>query len=333
MSIFKEQISRKPDLYPWTQQFIEAAQNNLWTHREFNFASDVQDFRVKFDEIRREIIVKSLSTIGQLEISVKKYWVKLGDTLPHPSLYDLGFVLGYQEVVHGDAYERLLEVLGIEDSFDKILEFDIIKGRVQYLKKYLQPYSEEKRKQFIYSIILFTLFIENIALFSQFYTVMWFGKYDNVLKDTNKVVEYTSREEQLHFDVGAKLINTIRDEHPELFDEELNRKINEEVKSAINYESRIIDWIIGDYSREETVSGVTGKLSAETLKCFIENRMNDSLLKIGYKPLFEIDKELVKKTKWFDEQLWGTSKTDFFNSRPVEYAKRSQSFDESLLFD
>ena len=39
--IFDEQISRKPDNYPWTQEFIEAMHNGFWTHREFNFSSDI----------------------------------------------------------------------------------------------------------------------------------------------------------------------------------------------------------------------------------------------------------------------------------------------------
>ena len=35
--IFEEQISRKPNLYPWTEQFIEAMHNGFWTDKEFSF--------------------------------------------------------------------------------------------------------------------------------------------------------------------------------------------------------------------------------------------------------------------------------------------------------
>ena len=120
--------------------------------------------------------------------------------------------------VEESTYERLLEVLGIDDSFDKIMELPIIRGRVNYLRKYLVKFDDDKRKQFVYSLILFTLFVENIALFSQFYTISYFGRIRNLLKDTNKQVEYTSREENLHAMIGIKLINVIREEHPELFD-------------------------------------------------------------------------------------------------------------------
>ena len=228
------------------------------------------------------------------------------------------------EVVHGDAYERLLEVLGIEDSFEEILKLDMIKGRVNYLRKHLHKFHSDNKKQFIYSLILFTLFVENIALFSQFYTIGFFSRYKNVLKDTNKQVEYTSREENLHAMIGIKLINTIREEYPEIFDEELEAKISYEAKEAVKYECQIAEWIINGYDHD--------KLNASLLKEFIKNRMNESLVSIGYDKIFDTDSELLSKTIWFDEQVLGNNMTDFFHSRPVEYSKKSQSFAEEDLF-
>lgn len=322
--IFDEQISRKPDHYPWTQDFIAAMHNGFWTDKEFNFSSDVQDFKVNLTEQERQIITRALSTIGQLEISVKKFWAKLGDNLPHPSINDMGYVMANVEVIHGDAYERLLEVLGLDSAFDDILQLDIIKGRVNYLRKHLHKFHDNNKKQFIYSLILFTLFVENIALFSQFYTISFFGRYKNLLKDTNKQVEYTSREENLHAMIGIKIINTIKQEHPELFDSELQNKIEHEAKDAIKYECEIIEWIVNGYDHE--------KLNSSLLKEFIKNRMNESLKQIGYDPIFDVDNDIISKTSWFDEQILGNNMTDFFHSRPVEYAKCSQSFDADDLF-
>lgn len=324
MSIFDEQISRKPDLYPWTEQFIEAAQNNLWTHREFSFQTDVQDFKTKMTKEEQDMIVRALSCIGQLEISVKKFWSKLGDNLPHPSLYDLGYVFAYQEVTHNNAYERLLEVLGIEDAFDKALEMPILKGRVNYLKKYLHKFHSDNRKQFIYSLILFTIFVENVALFSQFYTCMWFKRYRNYLKDTEKQTNYASYEEGLHHDAGCRIINEIRKEFPELFDIDLKERIIEESRNALEYEMKIIDWIIGDFYHDN--------LNKEVLKNFIKDRLSRSLTMIGYEPIFDVDEKKLEKTNWFEEQIKANNQQDFFDSRPTEYVKNSQSFDEESLF-
>ena len=69
--IFEEQVSRKPDHYPWTQDFIEAMHEGFWTDKEFSFSSDLQDFNVSLNDQEREIIIRTLSAIGQIEVSVK----------------------------------------------------------------------------------------------------------------------------------------------------------------------------------------------------------------------------------------------------------------------
>lgn len=322
--IFEEQVALKPDYYPQAKDYIRAMQRGHWTDEEFSFQSDLQDFKVKMDEMRRMMTIRSLSTIGQLEISVKKFWVKMGDNLPHPSLCDLGYVMANIEVIHGHAYSRLLEVLGITDSFDMILEEPIIKGRVNYLKKHLRKFHDDNKKQFVYSLILFTLFVENIALFSQFYVINYFYKFENLLKDTNQQVEYTSREEDLHAKAGIMIALTIKDEYPELFDDELEQKILSEAEEAVKYELEIIDWIVNGFE--------SPNLSSAILKEFIKNRMNESLVQLGYRKIFEIDQEALAKTAWFDEQLLANSQKDFFHGRPTEYSKGGQSFDEDSLF-
>jgi ribonucleoside-diphosphate reductase beta chain len=145
-----------------------------------------------------------------------------------------------------------------------------------------------------------------------------------VLKYTNKQVEYTSREENLHAMIGIKVINTIKEEYPELFDDELEQKIYHEANDAIKYECQIIEWIVNGYGHEQ--------LNSDLLKEFIKNRMNESLIQIGYSPIFDVDRDTISKTTWFDEQVLGNNMTDFFHSRPVEYAKHSQSFDADDLF-
>ena len=322
--IFEEQIARKPNHFSWTDSFVESIQNGFWTHREFNFKSDVQQFKVNLTDQEREIIVRTLSAIGQIEIAVKKFWAQLGNNLKHPSLADLGYVMANTEVIHNNAYERLLEVLGLEEVFEENLKLEWIQGRVNYLQKYNHKYYKDSKKQYLYAIILFTLFVENVSLFSQFYVINWFARFKNVLKDTDQQVKYTRNEENLHALIGMKIINTVREEYPELFDEELEEKIHHEAKEAYESEAKIVDWMVNGIQEEG--------LTAQILKEFIKNRINESLKQIKFKPVFDVDKELLKATVWFDEELLGNNQTDFFHSRPVDYSKKSQSFDEEDLF-
>jgi ribonucleoside-diphosphate reductase beta chain len=324
VTIFDEQISRKPNRYPWTEEFIDAMHHGFWTDKEFNFKSDIHQFKVELTDEQREAIIRVLSAIGQIEVAVKTFWAKLGENLPHPSLQDLGYVMANVEVIHNNAYERLLKVLNLEAIFEENLKLDWIQGRVKYLRKYTHKFYKDSRKQYLYAIILFTLFVENVSLFSQFYVINWFGRFKNVLKDTNQQVSYTRLEEKIHALVGIKIINVIRSELPELFDDDLIEKIKHEAQEAFKAESKIIDWMINGIDEEG--------LNADILKEFIKNRINDSLIQIGIDKVFEVDPELIKKTIWFEEESLGNNKTDFFHTRPVEYSKKSRSFSEDDLF-
>ena len=323
-TIFTEQVSRKPNLYPWTDQFIEVMHNGFWTDKEFSFKSDIQQFKVELTDQEREIIVRTLSAIGQIEVAVKTFWAKLGDNLPHPSLADLGYVMANTEVIHNNAYERLLDILGLEEVFEENLKLEWIQGRVNYLRKYTHKFYKDSKKQYLYALILFTLFVENVSLFSQFYIVNWFARNKNVLKDTDQQVKYTRNEENIHALVGIKIINTIREEMPELFDEELEERILHEAGEALIAESKIVDWMVNGYEEKG--------LNAEVLKGFVKNRIISSLEQIGFKAPFEVDNDALDSTMWFEEELLGNNMADFFHSRPTEYSKKNQSFAEEDLF-
>lgn len=317
--LFEEQVSRQPNLYPWTQTYIDKMWAGFWTPNEFNFKSDYGNFKTDLTEAERRIIVKTLSAIGQVEIAVKRYWAQLGDRFPHPSMSDLGFVMANSEVIHNQAYEKLLSVLALKKAFAENLQEPTLQGRVNYLRKYLAKVYNDDKKQQIYALILFTLFVENVSLFSQFYIILHFNAFKNVLKDTAQQVQYTKNEEMLHASVGIKLINTLREEYPELFDDDLENRIIEEVNAAFVAESGIIDWIIGDYDHEN--------LNAEILKEFIKKRINDSLGQIGVSFRLPTDQPILERTYWFDEVLYGNAMTDFFHGKPIEYSKNTKSYD------
>ena len=324
MKIFDEQIARKPNRYPWTQEFIDAMWAGHWTPNEFDFKSDTHDFKTILTPEEQQIIIRTLTAIGQIEIAVKTFWARLGDNLKHPSLYDMGVVMSSVEVIHNIAYEKLITVLGLQDQFEVNLKHAVIDGRVKYLKKYLSKEYTDSKKQYVYSLILFTLFVENISLFSQFYIVLWFGRYRNTLKDTNQQVLYTKNEELIHAQIGVQLINVIRKEYPELFDQELEDKVIYEAKEAFKAESKIVDWILGEYKGE--------RIDGDTLKGYIQYKVNESLTAIGYKEIYNITDEVRRDFEWMNEETLGTSMTDFFFKKPTEYSKKSRVISGEDIF-
>ena len=58
------------------------------------------------------------------------------------------------EVIHNNAYERLLDILGLEEVFEENLKLEWIQGRVNYLRKYTHRfYKEQPRNNTLYALI------------------------------------------------------------------------------------------------------------------------------------------------------------------------------------
>lgn len=325
MGIFDKRDTYKPFEYGHiTDPLIEAMWASHWTHKEFNFKNDVQDFKTKLTEEERGVIKRAVLLTSQVEVSVKSYWSNIGKLLPKPEIADMGAVFGGVEVIHSRAYAEILAKLGFNEEFESLFKEPVVKGRVDYLSKYVNKVYKNDHQNIIYSLTLFTLFTEYCALFSQFYTILGFNRYRNVLKDVANIVQYTSKEENLHAEGGIYLLNEIRKEHPELFNEELINRIKDEVQEAFIAESRLIEWILQGYENEF--------LSEDILKTYIKRRMNECLTKINMEEVFEVDPVISEKTDWMEEEVYASAMTDFFHKKPIDYVKKSKSFNSEELF-
>lgn len=318
MGLFEKQVARQPNYYPWTETVMDALIESPWNGKEFNFRADYGQFKTDLTEEEREIITKTLALIGQVEIAVKTFWRDLGNTFPHPYITDMGCVMAYNEVIHNQAYERLLKIMGLEAKFEEILQEPVVAGRVEFLRKHQEQNFADKHKQYIFSLILFSLLIEDSSLYSQFFIVMDFNKQKALLKDTAQQIQYTRNEENLHAAVGKMLINTLRKEYPHYFDKELEDLVRKECLDALKHETRIIRWILGDYD--------SGTLNSGIVIAYVQDRMNKSLEEIGFDTLFEVDPKMREKFLWADLEEEGSTITDFFQKRVVEYTKNSKSY-------
>ncbi len=322
--IFKKRINLKPHEYPELLEYVNAIRHSYWIHTEFNFTSDIQDFKVHVNEAERSAITHAMLAIAQIEVSVKTFWGDVYKKMPKPEIGSVGFTFAESEVRHQDAYAHLLEILGLNHEFEKIKDIPVIIQRITYLEKSIKNARSDDSREYAQAIVLFSLFIEHVSLFSQFLIIMSFNKYKNLFKGISNVIEATSKEEQVHGLFGIDLINIIKSEHPEWFDDEYNESILEACREAYEAESKIVDWIFE--------KGESDCMPANTVKEFIKNRFNNSLDSIGLPRIFTIDEKELEKTEWFDDEVIGTKHGDFFVKRSINYNKRSKSITEDDLF-
>lgn len=323
-SLFRKRTNLKPYEYPEFEEYVDAIRHSYWIHTEFNYTSDTDDFRTNVNEAEKTAIEHSMLAIAQIEVAVKTFWGDIYKRMPKPEIGAVGATFAESEVRHMEAYSHLLEVLGLNDRFEDLDEVPAIKKRRDYLDRVAAPDPSATDREYTQSVLLFSLFIEHVSLFSQFLVMMSFNKYENLFSGISNVVEATSKEEQIHGQFGIEIVNQVRQEQPGWFDDDYEQSVRELCRDVLDAEEDIVDWIFSD--------GELDFLPKDVVMEFIKNRMNNSLESVGYEPEFETDDELVAETRWFDEEVIATKHVDFFEKRSINYSKRTQSVTSEDLF-
>jgi ribonucleoside-diphosphate reductase beta chain len=324
MSIFDKRVAFKPFEYPEIIEYKNAINHSYWLVSEWNFISDIHDFNVKLNDVQKSVLKNAMLAISQIEISVKKFWTRLGDRFPKAEFEQVGVTFGESEVRHADAYSHLLEVLGMNNEFDQLLQNPVIQGRVDYLTKYLKGASDNSNEKYTLTLALFSIFIENVSLFSQFLIIKSFNKHMNCLKDIDNVVQATQKEEAIHALLGVYIIKQIKKEYPDWFNDDFYAKLQRACAKAYESESKIVDWIFEN--------GELSFLAKDSVKEFVKHRFNESLEMIGAEKHFDVDMKKLINLKWFEDEIHAEVNTDFFHKKPVTYSKFTKSFTAEDLF-
>lgn len=324
MGIFSPRSNYKPFEYPEVLQFINAINQSFWVHSEVDFTADIQDFQTRLDKVEKNAVKNALLAIAQIEVNVKTFWGQLYTHLPKPEFNGLGSCFAECEFRHSEAYSQLLQVLGYNDEFRALIEVPIIKERMSYLSAATQYNRSTDKGEYLLSLILFSILIENVSLFSQFAILVSFTRFEGLMKNVSNIISWTSIDEQVHANAGIYLVKTICAEQPELLNTQRIEKIYQMVKQSIDTESKLLDWIFE--------KGIIKNVSKQELLYFMQYRADESLLQIGLESQFNITNEQYSSMQWFEEEVFANSLDDFFAKRPTDYTKHDKSITSADLF-
>lgn len=324
MGIFDKRQSIKPYEYPGLIKYADAINNSYWLVSEYNFTNDIQDFKVHCNKHEQVVIERTMLAIAQIEVKVKRFWSNISNHLEKPEIDIVGSSFAESEVRHMRAYSELLTLLNLDKKFESLDKIPEIQGRVDYLNKYLDGSRSSNNKTYTKALMLFSLFIEHVSLFSQFLIMQSFNKHKNTLTGFSNVVDATMQEENIHGLFGIEVVNIIRQEYPEFFDNATKTMMESACKKAYEAEAKIVDWILDNKD--------LSFLTREEIKEFIKDRFNKSLISCGFEKIFDINEELLINSEFIEIQLLSSKEDDFFNKKSVAYNKFAKSVKRQDLF-
>lgn len=312
--------------YEFFNKYINIMYRGLWTpsaYEKLIREVDAPHYFNVMGEIDKEAIKRCILLVSMVEDKVKTYWTSLNRAIPQTIIGEVGGLFGQSEVTHARSYRALADALELTGLLDEILDIPVVGDRIKYLNKYLDE--DPKiigKKRVLKSLVLFTSLVEKGSLFTQFYILMSFAKSSKGLKTISALQQSTATEENVHYSFGIDLVNVIKKEYPQLWDEYLVELINKNIQAAYDAELALIDWIFEN--------GVPNHLTKEEVVNFLNYNFNKICTDLQLDLSFEYDKELYKeKNEWFSIKTEMPVEPDFFDNNVGGYA----SDDEEVRFE
>lgn len=320
LKINEERIEFKPFQYQWAYDYWFKQQNAHWLHTEINMQQDVIDWRENLNEKEKNVIGNILKGFTQTECEVGNYWSSyVPKWFPVPEIKMMAQTFGAFETIHAVAYSYLNDTLGLDD-FSEFLEDEATMNKLKVLMD-INPNTTDL-SEIARSIALFSAAAEGIQLFSSFAVLLSFRR-SNRLTGIGQQMIFSVRDESLHSEAGCKLFRTIVEEYPDIWNEKLRSDIYNGIHYAIQNEFTYINKVfeLGDLDT----------ISKEQLKNFMYDRANRKLVELNLKPVYNVDKQLLKSMDWFYILVSGEQQTDFFANRETGYSKPNEDWNEELF--
>jgi len=322
-SIFEKKLHIDPE-YQHLEKYVNIMYRGFWTPAKYEKLIkevDTPHFFNILSELDQEVIKRCILAVSIVEDKVKTYWSTLSLDLPQTIIGDVGGLFGQSEVTHRRSYHSLAESLGV--NVDDISKYDALKGRIEYLSKYIE--SDPKiigKKRILKKLVLFTSLVERCSLFTQFYILMSYAYKNKGLKTISALQESTAIEEVTHYNFGIDIINIIKKQHPQLWDEYLTELITDNIKIAYQSELNLIDWFFE--------KGTPEHLTKEEVINFLNYNFNVVCNDLNLDLKYEVQDDLFNsKNSWFKAKVFMTTEPDFFDQAVSGYA----SDDEEIEID
>ncbi|TDC78161.1 ribonucleoside-diphosphate reductase [Streptomyces hainanensis] len=324
------ELTLRPMRYPAFYERYRDAIKNTWTVEEVDLHSDVADL-AKLSAGEQHLIGRLVAFFATGDSIVANNLVL---TLykhinsPEARLY-LSRQL-FEEAVHVQFYLTLLDTyLPDPDeraaAFDAVESIPSIREKAQFCFRWIDSVDDlsslqtrEDRRRFLLNLICFAACIEGLFFYGAFAYVYWFrsrGLLHGLATGTNWVF----RDESCHMDFAFHVVDTVRAEEPDLFDEEMEREVTEMLREAVEAELQFARDLCGD--------GLAG-MNTESMREYLECVADQRLVRLGLKPIYG-----SRNPFGFMELQNVQELTNFFERRPSAYqvaVEGNVSFDDEF---
>lgn len=282
-------LTLRPMRYPQFFEMYKNAIRNTWTVEEIDFSDDIVDLQRKLLPAERHLINRLVAFFATGDSIVANNLVL--NLYKHINSPEGRMYLSrqlYEEAQHVEFYLTLLDTYipdhaEREEAFSAIENIPSIRQKGEFCFKWISSinsldelHTREDRKQFLLNLICFAACIEGLFFFAAF-AYVYFLRSKGLLNGLAAGTNWVFRDESGHMNFAFEVINQVRAEEPDLFDDDLRDRVTEMIREAVDVEYRFAEDLLSE--------GIAG-LSLRDTREYLQYVADQRLLTLGMPKVF-----------------------------------------------
>jgi ribonucleoside-diphosphate reductase beta chain len=303
--------------YQWAINLWDMMLANTWFPKEVDMTQDARDYKLLSAHEKRMYDLVLSQLIFMDSIQTNNIQDNMNPFVTAPEINVLLARQAFEEALHSSSYAVMVE--SISENTDEIYDMwrqDHVLAKKNdhiaqvYMDLEANPTDENKLLAMFANQALEGIYF--YAGFAAMYTLARSGK----MLGSAQMIRFIQRDEVTHLLVFQNMINSMRKERPDLFTPELEERVYEMFRAAVDLEAT--------WGKHITNGQILG-LNDQIIEQYIQYLADDRLSRVGMKKLFNVDHPM----KWVDGfSKLNEHKSNFFEATVTNYSKGSLSFDD-----
>ena len=325
------ELTLRPMKYPQFYEMYRSAIRNTWTVEEVDFSLDTSDLKSKMSDADRHLIHRLVAFFATGDTIVSNNLVL--NLYQHINSPEARMYLSrqlYEEALHVQFYLTLLDTYIPEPSernkaFAAIESIPSIAAKGEFCFKWIDSIqnlnrleTREHRRQFLLNLICFAACIEGLFFFAAF-AYVYYLRSRGLLHGLASGTNWVFRDESGHMAFAFEVVRTVREQEPDLFDDEMRVQVEAMLEDAIACETLFA---------QDVLSGGVAGLSVTDMRQYLEYCADQRLVQL------DMPKKYGSKNPFDFMDLQDVQElTNFFERRVSSYqvgVEGEVAFDQSF---
>ncbi|TCO62355.1 ribonucleotide-diphosphate reductase subunit beta [Actinocrispum wychmicini] len=281
-------LTLRPMRYPLFYDRFRDAIKNTWTVEEVDLHSDLADLG-KLTDAERHLVNRLVAFFATGDTIVANNLVL--NLYEHVNAPEARLYLSrqlFEEAVHVQFYLTLLDTYLPDDNeraaaFAAVENIPSIRDKAEFCFKWIdsiehlnQLRTRDDRRAFLLNLICFAACIEGLFFYGAF-AYVYFLRSRGLLNGLASGTNWVFRDESMHMAFAFDVVDVVRREEPDLFDDELHAQVRQMLREAVDAETR--------FAKDLLVQGVAG-MSLADMRSYLEHVADRRLQALGLAPEF-----------------------------------------------